>query len=509
MLSLCYATRASVLFELKQYEMCISDIDRSMSLGYPKPLQYRAFAMKNSCLTHLQNQQEDNLDQSIASIDDLKFSELTDDESVATMKRLVEQCYQSENPWNTNIPTSDDKMFKMAKNTMTQDELIFAYKNPAPPGMIDTNPHIPSISGALNLKFTPDKGRHMVAIRDITPGEVLIVEKAYMCTVDILDPTTIRTFCCTCLSRCPVPLPCPQCCKVVFCSEECRKSGWLNFHKLECENMHAMIKLGSSVLPKVYKIIAQLPFTEFKNIIPQLEKEIKNKPRHLHGFDDDSVYSSTTYPPIFHLEGNFAHRSVSQLIHLCALAFILVKMLVNSKLYFVNELGKQINPSEDDFVLVGSTAFHHMGKVLCNSAEVGEYQINVNNMKSDHDMMKVGSGIFPAICLFNHSCNPSAMVFSYGHYAVCHAVRFIPAGDEITFSYKMLYYIHDVAQRKEDMFKHYFFVCNCEACERDWKLETSMHKLSQTKLTRHRHFNAGDVTSLEREMNDIVNKFHA
>lgn len=74
-----------------------------------------------------------------------------------------------------------------------------------------------------------------------------------------------------------------------------------------------------------------------------------------------------------------------------------------------------------------------------------------------------GSGLFPLISKFNHSCAPNVtMEFADTNTAFAIASRDIRAGDEMMISYVDLRM--DYADRKRDL-NQYFFVCKCGVCE--------------------------------------------
>jgi tetratricopeptide (TPR) repeat protein len=52
-LALGYANRSAVLFQLKEYELCIRDITRAFDNSYPNNLMYKLFERKARCLKAL------------------------------------------------------------------------------------------------------------------------------------------------------------------------------------------------------------------------------------------------------------------------------------------------------------------------------------------------------------------------------------------------------------------------------------------------------------------------
>ena len=52
-LALGYANRSAVLFQMKEYELCIRDITRAFDNSYPNNLMYKLFERKARCLKAL------------------------------------------------------------------------------------------------------------------------------------------------------------------------------------------------------------------------------------------------------------------------------------------------------------------------------------------------------------------------------------------------------------------------------------------------------------------------
>ena len=91
-----------------------------------------------------------------------------------------------------------------------------------PPTLAQPNPSLPCARNDVKIKYHPDKGRYLVADKDVAPGEILLVEKPYS---SILLPEYYISHCQTCFQRVLAPMPCWCCSKVRFCSDECRYVG--------------------------------------------------------------------------------------------------------------------------------------------------------------------------------------------------------------------------------------------------------------------------------------------
>ena len=50
--------------------------------------------------------------------------------------------------------------------------------------------------------------------------------------------------CLHCLGRVAAPLTCPTCCRVVFCSEDCREAACSSYHLYQCQlNLQVILVL--------------------------------------------------------------------------------------------------------------------------------------------------------------------------------------------------------------------------------------------------------------------------
>lgn len=80
----------------------------------------------------------------------------------------------------------------------------------------------------------------------------------------------------------------------------------------------------------------------------------------------------------------------------------------------------------------------------------------------------IGCGIFGAMSLSNHSCDPAAAGVCHGNIRVMRAIKPIPAGAEVTSSYGESFGATDVDSRKELLKEKFYFSCSCEPCTNRW-----------------------------------------
>lgn len=155
-LALGYANRSAVLYEMEQYEASVVDTERAVFFGYPAAKRHRLQERRAKCLQALGRPQEarEVLEEAINMLSTLSL----DAKEAATVKnsltKLQAKCEGQAAP----------------EQTPQQYRRVF-YTGPAgPPAVSSPRPDLPCLSDALRIHYTPIRGRHLVAERDIQPG---------------------------------------------------------------------------------------------------------------------------------------------------------------------------------------------------------------------------------------------------------------------------------------------------------------------------------------------------
>jgi len=76
---------------------------------------------------------------------------------------------------------------------------------PLPDVACGENPNFPFASAAIEVKYTPEKGRYVVANRDIKRGQILFVEKAFAFVPLCYVKSDICYNCCHSCGDTPIP----------------------------------------------------------------------------------------------------------------------------------------------------------------------------------------------------------------------------------------------------------------------------------------------------------------
>ncbi|GLD46507.1 SET and MYND domain-containing protein 4 isoform X1 [Lates japonicus] len=123
-LSLCYANRSAALYHLQHYEESLDDIEEALKNGYPSHLLHKLEDRRTQCLKHLSGGQKGKEDHHSPA---------------------------SNNPDTVKVPS--------------------------------VGPLTYGICPQATVDFSPEKGRHLVAVERIAAGEVILTDRPYSCVL--------------------------------------------------------------------------------------------------------------------------------------------------------------------------------------------------------------------------------------------------------------------------------------------------------------------------------------
>ncbi|KAG0719677.1 SET and MYND domain-containing protein 4 [Chionoecetes opilio] len=451
-LPLALANRSAVLYEMGQYKEALADAERALTLGYPPSKRHRLQERKAKCLQAMGKMEEANavLDETIDALAAMSL----DEKEITAVKNNI-----------TKLKSTCDNKQKMTPASPRYQHVF--YKGPArPPAVSQPNPDLPCLSDGVSIQYTPIRGRHLVAGRDILPGEVLVQEDAIAATVKL--DATLRSHCSTCLHRCRTPLPCPSCSLVVFCSEECQRSGVSGYHGAECGALPALVSLQlDPAAALAFRVLSSTTLPALRSKVSALLEE--------GGGSRPVLNVQTDYRALYHLEGHATARTETQLQETAAIACILTRILFeNCPSFSMHDTGQTLI-AEDDIILVGGQLMRLILGLECNIHHTKEAEVGTNGVNKPTGL-EVGWSVYSALSFVNHSCVANTQSSSHGKVKFLYSVNAIPRGAEITDSYGVQYVSHTRAQRRTALQQHYYFCCGCAACQADWPLFTDIRE---------------------------------
>lgn len=156
-LSLAFANRSAVLFEMNQYKSALADAERALIFGYPPSKKYRLQERKAKCLQAMGKMEEANavLEETLSALDAISLDEKEATAVKNSISKLKSKC--------------NNKQSVTAASLRYQH--VF-YTGPThPPPVSHPRSDLPCLSDAISIQYTPIRGRHLVAMRDIQPGK--------------------------------------------------------------------------------------------------------------------------------------------------------------------------------------------------------------------------------------------------------------------------------------------------------------------------------------------------
>lgn len=431
-LSLLYATnnsenfcvalsnRSAVFFTLEKYNECIKDIDTVFSLPYPKKLQEKLSKRKVSC-----------------------NNALSEKETTKT----------------NNIKIED--ILKMK----TQKDPIFI-----------------AASSKLEVEYSEEMGRHVVAKEDINVGEIIVEEEPYLA---ILLKNQHLVACSYCLSRCLNLMPCDTCCFCLYCSDECKAKAWKDFHETECPLMATLFQMDFTKLELLALrtvIRARTDHLNWNDLFKTIEAAdgLNNTKFHGQVKDGDNWrYDSKCYASIHSLATNADKRSISDTFQKAVTAAVFLKFLRCDTSFMIPDCEDQ-----QDSVLqcVARLLLIHEMTTPTNMHSIASNMGDESGKSVDE--VNLGCAPYAFCSLINHSCAPNVTRCTKLGTArmLVTALRPIKKGMQIFDNYGFHHAVMDRRSRHNSLKSQYKFICACEACIDNWPTYMELNLRKSTKV---------------------------
>ena len=94
-------------------------------------------------------------------------------------------------------------------------------------------------------------------------------------------------------------------------------------------------------------------------------------------------------------------------------------------------------------------------------------RLNDLTQEFENKQRVVAHGLFPTLCLLNHSCDNNVYKYFAGDTVVVIAFKNILEGEEVTEEYFPSVQVFPKDQRRIWLMEHYWFDCQCYACVKD------------------------------------------
>ncbi|NXS26730.1 SMYD4 protein, partial [Pomatostomus ruficeps] len=485
--SVCFANRSAALFRLGHFEVCLEDIARAESHSYPDRLLPKILLRKAECLLSLGRLQEaqDALGvlESKTAVDGVMTPQLKKLNQLKVKLREKERCPK---------PAREAQSGTQGK-----------------PEVWEENNRISGASSSLSLNFDAERGRHLVASRDIVPGQRLLKEEAF---VSVLCPgkslpvqdgdtawdtraTNADLYCHRCLRQLLAPVPCQGCSYAKYCSQDCAAVAWQQYHRTECSLGALLLTLGV-FCHVALRTVLLAGFAEVSRLVARShsgDKDLQNpearckRPseapdagagaRGIPGCDSNGQYQSS-YQALFHLLPHTEQHSPEHKF-LCTLSVVAVCKQLQaagleaavldqespqqwSKPKTCEKTSGELSP---ELKTMAEAMLRHMLQLQCNAQAITVMQElgPGDGAVVNKEPVRLATAFFPVLSLLNHSCCPNTSVSFSGTATTVRASQPIPSGQEVLHCYGPHRCRMRVAERQQ-LLSQYFFECHCQAC---------------------------------------------
>ncbi|KAJ7397023.1 SET and MYND domain-containing protein 4 [Pitangus sulphuratus] len=462
--SVCFANRSAALFHLEHFEVCLEDIARAESYGYPDRLLPKVLLRKAECLLCLGRLQDAGDVLSVVENKIRMDGLMTSPTHQTLLKKLSQLKVKLHEKEKRPEPAREARADMQGKSEIWEE-----------------NDSISGASSSLSLNYDTERGRHLVASQDIVPGQSLLKEKAF---VSVLWPgeslplqdsetawdtrvTNADLYCHHCLRQLLASVPCRGCSYAKYCSQDCADVAWEQYHRTECSLGALLLTLGV-FCHVALRTVLLAGFAEVNRLVEGSHSGDKDPhnpkagckclseapeagagARGIPGCNDSGQYHSS-YQAVFHLLPHAEQHSPEHKF-LCTLSVVAIcKQLQEAGLHaaVLNQESSEQWPkpmtseqtSDELFPklkIVAEAMLRHVLQLQCNAQaitvmqELGPGDGAVVNKKP----VRLATAFFPVLSLLNHSCCPNTSVAFSGTAATVRASQPIPRGQEIFHCY--------------------------------------------------------------------------
>ncbi|KAK9128247.1 hypothetical protein Syun_017044 [Stephania yunnanensis] len=346
--------------------------------------------------------------------------------------------------------------------------------------------HVESPKIKLQCVSTPDKGRGMVSISDISDGSLIHSEEPY---VVILSKHYRETHCHFCMNELPVDsVPCSSCSVPLYCSQWClERAGGVGAKNLLSDYpFHEMLPtdlqryISSVILAPDSRPGAANPdsggIAEHKhecggvNWFAVLPSEIILAARMIVKSIEQRKRSEGTTESAKTLElvHNFGKLPIESKLDFHIYSIVLTHCLQQSYGAEFPLTGASVSQLVIAMsqVKLNAMAIVHMKSTdaFWSMEQLGNLLRNKNTLTNNVEQVRLGQAIYSTGSLFNHSCRPNVHTYFLSRTLFVRSTEFVQAGFPLELSYGPQVGQWSRDERQQLLQDQYSFKCNCSGC---------------------------------------------
>ncbi|KAG5895067.1 hypothetical protein JTB14_021033 [Gonioctena quinquepunctata] len=441
-LCLLLGNRSLINYLNGEYDKVFDDIDYIEEVGnYPSHLKYKLFWREARCYVDLGEFESADkaFDDALACLRS-EGTEIEDEERVKHIKD-IENSKKNKKP-KTKKAKPQSKVFRDVEKFKGSRKFLCA-------------------SPLIDIKYDEHQGRYAVATKDLPIGSLIIKEDPHAAVVE-KDRSLIN--CQYCLAYVDNPVACADCTNVIFCSTVCKYEAEKSFHGVECSIYECVSKASNKLL--ALRLITQRPYTFFRE---QMEKLTNLLDVTDLGPTKKDVYKYDDYDNVLLLYRDIRPTRFDELYFRKAVYLL---RLLKTTGYFPW-------PTEEDCLFdeelfIGRLIMRHYKLMSYNAHGINELKhldyspCHQPSMENDRLYEAIGTGLYPTLSLFNHSCEASIIRYNDKKTVIVRTIKPLKAGDIIYDNYGPNYLFMPVENRQKILKEAYAFDCVCTPCVESW-----------------------------------------
>lgn len=281
----------------------------------------------------------------------------------------------------------------------------------------------------VEICSTPERGRFLVAARDIEEGETVLLSAPY--AFSVTEPEK-RRVCSRCLRICSAPaaeydLCCSDCGEVWYCTRECLQQD-APLHHFECSLLKAFLREADWAVTENR--------TEVRLILRLLARRALERVGGEQSRIPDPLVRDRSFNDFLLLS---AHRE--------RLSEEAIQMFEEVAIY-LQQMDRWLSGEETSLIVETFL------------------RARINGCSLWTTRAEIGQGVYLEASLLNHSCQPSLCQYRPEGSATLHflAIEAIAKGEELSVCY---FDAGDLNRRREYLWDTYLFECQCRRCREE------------------------------------------
>ncbi|CAB3226421.1 unnamed protein product [Arctia plantaginis] len=445
MYPLALANRSAALLKLKRFEECMADVTLAIAQGYPLEQQHKLLLRRADC--HIE----------LGSISKAKEAIAAATKHASTLS--LPAAHFSE--FEKNIKILQQKLEVLKDVPQIREDIL-------PDCFKGLNENFNAASNVLKLRRSEVAGRHVIVKEATRRGDVMFSEEPYA-WVTLPNEEAVCDGCC----RGQINIvPCSECSRSGYCSEECRARAADSYHQWECAGARAELFPTIGIAHLALRVLLVGAHEGF----PKVPQKGANPTTASALFacysdiDDIEIYKQGTPPfyRMFNLVTNFDKMNNTDYIQYALTATLLTLYLENFTSFFEYLPSRVPYPlSASELRLFASAIIlRSMGQLVCNGhATLSLCTVEEGNSRTLTEReVRRATAIYPSAAMMNHSCDPNIINTFHNNRLIVRCSRELSEGAELLNCYGPHRAREPTQHRRTQLRAQYMFTCNCDAC---------------------------------------------